>query len=103
MWAGEPKKTLISSVNKMPTYLQRATDLEMQRILYEEAKSGQSGLSMYERVKRKRKCMATAQSEEAKKTQALERLREKSEKKVRFIFVLLLSTVYAFLQFGLRL
>ncbi|KAI6234132.1 SPOC domain-containing protein [Aphelenchoides fujianensis] len=56
----------------------RNIDLEMQRILFEEAKTGQLNLSMYERVKRKR--ANTVQSEEHKK-QALDLLREKSDKK----------------------
>jgi hypothetical protein len=56
---------------------QKNIDLEMQRILFEEAKSGQLNLSMYERVRRRR--MAT-QSDENKKNQALEILRENKKK-----------------------
>ncbi|KAI6193993.1 hypothetical protein M3Y96_01077900 [Aphelenchoides besseyi] len=57
----------------------RNIDLEMQRILFEEAKTGQLNLSMYERVKRKR--MTTTQSEENRKSQALEKLRKGEKKK----------------------
>ncbi|KAI6184486.1 hypothetical protein M3Y97_00601500 [Aphelenchoides bicaudatus] len=60
----------------------RQSDLEMQRILFEEAKAGQLNLSMYERVRRRR--MAN-QPEENKKSQTLEMLREskKKEKKTK--------------------
>lgn len=46
----------------------------MQRILFEEAKAGQLNLSMYERVRRRRQ--KDTQSDENKKNQALEMLRE---------------------------
>lgn len=57
----------------------RQSDLEMQRILFEEAKTGQLNLSMYERVRRRR--MAT-QSDEQKKSHALEVLRESKKVKL---------------------
>lgn len=59
--------------------------MEEQKRLMQEIQSGSFGMSMYDRVKRR--SVAPKPDEQKKKSQALERIREKSSKKVFVLFV----------------